>query len=436
MNYLITPSAVTGGKVAVPGDKSISHRALLLGAIAEGRTTIHGFLAGEDCLATLTALRAMGVTIEQLSDTCYAVDGVGLRGLTAASGDIDLGNSGTAMRLFTGLLSAQDFSSRLIGDSSLSQRPMNRVIGPLSQMGAQIRSQDGKPPIQIDGGTALAAINYAMPVASAQVKSALLLAGLYASGEIIIREPAVSRDHTERMLETMGVQLQYGEGRITMPGGQQPLAWDVEVPADLSSATFAILATIISANGMTTVSNVGVNPTRTGVIEILRAMGASIEVQNVRLLGQEPVADIHVSASRLQGIEVDPSLVSLAIDEFPALFIAAAVAEGKTYFSGIGELRVKESDRIGAMTRGLQNLGIHVIESPETAVVTGGQFTGGTVESHGDHRVAMSFAVAGSIAREPVCVLDAGAVNTSFPGFVERMRSIGLDIVQTGEGAA
>jgi 3-phosphoshikimate 1-carboxyvinyltransferase len=275
-----------------------------------------------------------------------------------------------------------------------------------------------------------------MPVASAQVKSAILLAGLYASGETTIREPAVSRDHTERMLETMGVQLHHGEGRITMPGGQQPLAWDVEVPADMSSATFAILATIISANGVATISNVGVNPTRTGVIEILRAMGAAIEVQNVRLLGQEPVADIHVSASRLHGIEVDPSLVSLAIDEFPALFIAAAAAEGKTYFSGIGELRVKESDRIGAMTRGLESLGVHVTESPETAVVTGGPLSGGTVQSHGDHRIAMSFAVAGSIASDPVIVLDTDAVKTSFPGFPEAMQLIGINIIQEDGVAA
>lgn len=436
MNYVIEPSAVTGGRITVPGDKSISHRALMLGAIAEGRSTISGFLAGEDCLATLAALRAMGVSVEQRGATDYAVDGAGLHGLKAPTADIDLGNSGTAMRLFAGLLCAQEFSTRLTGDASLSQRPMSRIIKPLTQMGAQIGSVDGKPPLTIKGARTISAINYDMPVASAQVKSAVLLAGLYAGGETTIGEPAVSRDHTERMLEHMGVKLHRGEGRVTLPGGQRLQAQDIDVPADLSSATFAILATLISAAGNTVVTNVGVNPTRTGAIEIFRAMGGNIEVRNVRMLGQEPVADIHVAASKLKGIEVEPTLVSLAIDEFPALFIAAAVAEGKTYFSGIGELRVKESDRIGAMARGLGKLGIHVVESPETAVITGGRLTGGTVDSLGDHRIAMSFAVAGSVASGPLTVCDTDAVATSFPGFGDCVESLGLKITSNLDEAS
>ena len=428
MNYFVDPSVLHGGTIIVPGDKSISHRALMLGAIADGDTKISGFLAGEDCLATRAALEAMGVAFEQLALTELSVRGVGVHGLRQPEAPLDLGNSGTAMRLFAGLLSGQDFATELTGDESLCRRPMSRVIKPLEMMGASIGSSDGLPPLGIRAGSKLKGIAYAMPVASAQVKSAILLAGLSAEGDVIVIEPAVTRDHTERMLRTMGVNVNSGETRVTMEGGQAPKGTDIRVPADLSSAAFPILAAIISKDSAVTVKGVGVNPTRTGVLEILRDMGADIAISNVRLYGEEPVADITARSSHLTGIDVDPARVSLAIDEFPILFIAAARAAGKTRFSGIGELRVKESDRIAAMADGLRALSITVDESEDGAVVHGGKIYGGFINSFGDHRIAMSFAVAGTVAEWTVSIQDTDAVATSFPGFVDCMRSIGAEI--------
>jgi len=428
MNFVVEPSPLKNGTVRVPGDKSISHRALILGAIAEGKTTVHGFLDGEDCLASLAALQSMGVRFDRPSATHLVIEGVGAAGLQAPAGVLDMGNSGTAMRLFAGLLAGQTFSSQLTGDASLSKRPMNRVIKPLTMMGAQIQSDDGKPPLIIDGQK-LNGVVYSMPVASAQVKSAILLAGLCADGEVVVLESAVTRDHTERMLGAMGVKLSVGETQIIMHGGQQLQATDIQVPADLSSAAFVILAAILSSDAEVTITDVGVNPTRTGVIEILKAMGADIAIQNVRLFGEEPVADLTVRSSSLQGIDVDPAKASLAIDEFPVLFIAAACAEGKTAFSGIGELRIKESDRIAAMAEGLRALSVAVDETEDGAVIHGGKLYGGKVRSHGDHRIAMAFAVAGSVAEWAVHIADTDAVGTSFPGFTECMQSLGIDIV-------
>lgn len=428
MQFQVTPSRVGDAAVTVPGDKSISHRALMLGSIANGRTSVSGFLDGEDCLRTLQAMREMGVEIEQPDSTRMIIHGVGLHGLRAAARELDLGNSGTAMRLMTGLLSGQAFDSVLEGDESLSGRPMGRIIKPLSQMGARIESNDGKPPLKVVGGSRLNGIDYEMPVASAQVKSSLLLAGLYAEGRTSVSEPAVTRDHTERMLRTMGVDVKTDGPRISLAGGQELSACDVEVPADLSSAAFVMLAAILAKRADILISNVGINPTRTGVIDILQAMGADIVLENARTLGEEPVADVRVRSSKLHGGDVDPTLVSLAIDEFPVLFVAAAAADGMTRFSGIAELRVKESDRIAAMAAGMRELGITVDESPDGAVIHGGRFTGGTVESFGDHRVAMSLAIAGSIANDPVRVRDVAAVDTSFPGFAGCMASIGVNI--------
>lgn len=432
MHFNVTPSSVGDAKVTVPGDKSISHRALMLGSIANGRSDVSGFLAGEDCLCTLQAMRAMGVTIEQPTATQMSIHGVGLRGLAAPGAALDLGNSGTAMRLMSGLLCGQAFDSVLTGDDSLSGRPMGRIIKPLSKMGALIESDDGKPPLRVMGVSGLEGIDYAMPVASAQVKSAVLLAGLYASGTTSVTEPAVTRDHTERMLRAMGADVSTSGSRISIAGGQQLSSCHVEVPADLSSAAFIILATLVSDDADVLVTNVGINPTRTGVIDILRGMGANIALENSRLLGEEPVADIRVRSSRLHGGTVDPALVSLAIDEFPVLFVAAAAAEGETVFSGIGELRVKESDRIAAMAAGMRELGISVDESPDGAVVHGGRFSGGSVESFGDHRVAMSLAIAGTVASDTVVVKDVDAVDTSFPGFADCMAAIGADIRGVG----
>jgi len=435
MNFVVEPSALKNGTVTVPGDKSISHRALILGAIAEGKTTVRGFLDGDDCLASLAALQSMGVRIDRPSATQLVIEGAGAAGLRAPAEVLDMGNSGTAMRLLAGLLSGQTFSSQLTGDASLSKRPMNRVIKPLTMMGAQIQSDDGKPPLVIDG-QALNGVVYSMPVASAQVKSSILLAGLYADGEVVLQEPAVTRDHTERMLGTMGAKISVGETQMIMHGGQQLRATDIQVPADLSSAAFVILAAILSSDAEVTITDVGVNPTRTGVIEILKAMGADIAIQNVRLFGEEPVADLTIRSSNLQGVDVDPAKVSLAIDEFPVLFIAAACAQGKTTFSGIGELRVKESDRIAAMAEGLRALSVSVDETEDGAVIHGGKLYGGNVRSHGDHRIAMSFAVAGSVAEWAVHIADTDTVGTSFPGFTECMQSLGIDIVcEQGSGA-
>lgn len=428
MHFKVTPSRLRDARISVPGDKSISHRALMLGSIAAGRTDVSGFLAGDDCLATLAAMRALGVHIEHPEPTRMVIDGVGRDGLRAASEPLDLGNSGTAMRLMAGLLAGQPFDSILTGDESLSGRPMGRIITPLGQMGAHIDSSDGKPPLRIAGSRELHAITYDMPVASAQVKSAVLLAGLYADGVTRVIEPAVTRDHTERMLQAMGVAITNESGTVAVEGGQALRGGRVDVPADLSSATFLMLGALLSEAADVLILNVGVNPTRTGVLAILQGMGADITLENPRSLGAEPVADIRVRASRLQGGAVDPALVSLAIDEFPALFVAAASASGSTTFTGIGELRVKESDRIAAMASGLRSLGIKVDESPDGAIVHGGRFRGGVVDSHHDHRVAMSLAMAGTVADDVVTIRDVDNVDTSFPGFGELLIAVGGDI--------
>lgn len=429
MDFTVEPSAVHDAELTVPGDKSISHRALMLGSIAEGRTTITGFLAGDDCLATLRAFRAMGVRIDDVDATTLVVHGAGLHGLSDPGQALDLGNSGTAMRLLTGLLAGQRFDSTLVGDESLSRRPMARVVDPLTQMGAVIESDcDGTPPLEIRGGLQLRCIDYRTPVASAQVKSCLLLAGLYADGTMEITEPAVTRDHTEHMLAAMGVDIRAADNRVSMRGRQAPQGMDIDVPADLSSAAFVMLATLLAENADVLVRNVGINPTRTGVVNILTTMGADITLENERMLGREPVADVRVRSSALHGCDVDPALVSLAIDEFPLLFVAAAAATGTTRFRGIGELRVKESDRIAAMAAGLRTLGIRVDEFPDGALVHGGRFSGGVVDSFGDHRIAMSFAVAATAASDPVVVRGVDNVETSFPGFVDRVAQLGVRI--------
>jgi 3-phosphoshikimate 1-carboxyvinyltransferase len=435
MDFKVSPAPFQSSTVRVPGDKSISHRAIMLGSIANGRTEVSGFLAGEDCLATAAAMRALGVNIEQPSATEMIVDGVGLHGLRAAATDLDLGNSGTAMRLMAGLLAGQSFDSVLTGDESLSGRPMGRVITPLTRMGAAIESDcDGTPPLQIAGGLKLHGIDYAMPMASAQVKSAVLLAGLYAKGTTTVTEPAATRDHTERMLRAMGVSVAVSDKvtdtvkRISMEGGQELTGCTIEVPGDLSSATFIIVGTLLSQGAEVIIENLGINPTRTGAIDILLGMGADIQLENRRQFGDEPVADLRVRSSSLAGAEVDPALVSLAIDEFPALFVAAAAAEGRTVFSGLEELRVKESDRITAMADGLRRLGVQVEETPDGAVVLGGGFSGGEVESFHDHRVAMSLAMAGTVASGDVLIRGVDNVSTSFPGFRECVVRLGANV--------
>ena len=426
--YVVQPAARVGGELTVPGDKSISHRALMLGGIADGQTGIHGFLPSEDCHATLAALRAMGVAIEQHSATQLTVHGAGARGLAAPGQVLDMGNSGTALRLFMGLLAAQRFDSTLIGDASLMRRPMERVALPLRAMGAAIETAQGTPPVQIGGGRQLTAIDYVLPVPSAQVKSAILLAGLAAEGVTRVTEPAPTRDHTERMLTGFGAQLQRQGATVGIAGGQRLTATRVEVPADISSAAFFLVAGALAAHEGLTLRNVGVNPTRTGILDILRLMGADIRMENRRESGGEPSADLIVRASQLRGIRIPAELVPLAIDEFPVLFIAAAAADGVTELTGAEELRVKETDRLAVMAEGLGRLGVRHELHADGIRIEGGRISGGTIDSHGDHRIAMAFAVASLRASGPLEILDVANVATSFPGFVPLARSAGLAI--------
>jgi 3-phosphoshikimate 1-carboxyvinyltransferase len=424
--YLVRPAPSVQGELMVPGDKSISHRSLMLGGIAEGETSIRGFLASEDCLATLAALGALGVGIERPADTQVRVHGVGRNGLNGVGRPLDMGNAGTAIRLLMGLLAGQRFDSTLVGDASLMRRPMERVAAPLRAMGARIDTEAGKPPVRIHGGAELHGIDYALPMASAQVKSAVLLAGLYAQGATRVTEPAPTRDHTERMLRGFGVQIASGAGQVTLEGGQSLHGCAIEVPGDFSSAAFFIVAGCLAARQGLTIRNVGVNPTRTGLLEMLRLMGADIDVQAPRTDAPEPVADIHVRASELRGIRVPEALVALAIDEFPVFFIAAAAARGETVVTGAAELRVKESDRLAAMAAGLSTLGIQCELLPDGLRIQGGPMRGGRIDSHGDHRIAMAFAIASLIAREPIEIADVANVATSFPGFPRLARAVGL----------
>lgn len=425
------------GAIRVPGDKSISHRSIMLGAIAEGETSIRGFLEGADALATLSAFRAMGVDISTPQNGALTVKGVGLHGLKAPTRALDMGNSGTSMRLLAGLLAGQGFSSVLTGDQSLSSRPMERVAGPLRKMGADIETaKDGRPPLHITGSH-LQTIDYQMPMASAQVKSCVLLAGLYAEGETSVTEPAPTRDHTERMLRGFAYPVTTKGNRISLVGGGKLTATDIDIPADISSAAFFLVAASIAADAEITLSHVGINPTRTGVIDILKLMGASIELKNERDIGGEPVADLVVRSAELQGVEIPAELVPLAIDEFPAIFIAAACANGRTVVTGAEELRVKESDRIQAMIDGLQALGIEIEGTPDGAIIEGGLLgsisagTGGQVSiaCHHDHRIAMAFAIAALRSQRDIVIDDCDNIVTSFPNFVELANQLGMQML-------
>lgn len=443
MEFLLQPGGSVIGSIRVPGDKSISHRSIMLGAIAEGITDISGFLEGEDALSTLNAFRAMGVKIEGPHNGVVRVHGVGLRGLQAPQGSLDMGNSGTSMRLLAGLLAGQKFSSTLIGDISLSKRPMERVAKPLRLMGAIIETQDGgRPPLTIKGSGKLIGIHYDLPMASAQVKSCLLLAGLYASGETSVTEPAPTRDHTERMLGGFGYPIERrGDATVAIKSGGKLTATKIDVPADISSATFFMVAAAIAPGSDITLTHVGINPTRVGVINILQLMGADLTVSNRREVGGEPVADICVRYAPLHGIDIPEDQVPLAIDEFPALFIAAACAQGQTILRGAEELRVKESDRIQVMADGLQILGIDATPTADGIVIDGGHFSddavfgGGAINSHHDHRIAMSFAVAALRAAKPIRIEDCDNVATSFPNFVELAQRAGLQIKTKDSGA-
>lgn len=419
-----------GGRIRVPGDKSISHRAMMLGSLADGTTEVEGFLEGEDTLATAAAFRAMGVRIDAEGPGRRVVHGVGLHGLSAPRAALDLGNAGTGMRLMAGLMSGQAFASELVGDESLSRRPMKRVIEPLRRMGAVIESREGGlAPLRIaPAPQGLAGIDHVSSVASAQVKSCLLLAGLYARGTTAVTEPHRTRDHTERMLRAFGVQVAVDGCRAAVAGGQRLRAARIEVPADVSSAAFFLVAASLVPGSDLLLEAVGTNPLRDGVVRALRLMGADIAVENVRDLGGEPVADLRVRHAPLRGIEVPEALVPDMIDEFPVLFAAAAVARGTTVVRGAAELRVKESDRIAAMGAALRALGARVEETPDGAIIHGGRLSAGAIDSRGDHRIAMASAVAALVADGDVAIDDCANVATSFPGFVALGRQAGFTL--------
>lgn len=427
-SWLAAPGGPLRGELLVPGDKSVSHRAVMFGAIAEGATRVDGFLEGEDTRATAAIFRQLGVRIEAPSEGVRIVHGVGLHGLQAPAGPLDCGNAGTAMRLLAGLLAGQRFDSVLVGDQSLSKRPMRRVIEPLAAMGAVIESDGGCAPLRIRGGQALQGIDYAMPVASAQVKSALLLAGLYANGETRVREPHPTRDYSERMLSAFGVPCDFAPGYAAVRGGATLRATEVSVPADFSSAAFFIVAASLVPGSELLLRRVGMNPRRTGLLHVLRAMGADIAEENAGEQGGEPVADLRVRHAKLHGIEVPIEHVADMIDEFPVLFVAAACADGATVVRGAAELRVKESDRIATMAAGLRALGIAIDETPDGATIHGAQLRGGVVESHGDHRIAMAFAVAAQRASGEVRIGDVANVATSFPRFDTLARTAGMGL--------
>jgi 3-phosphoshikimate 1-carboxyvinyltransferase len=438
LGFKAHPAMRVFGTMTVPGDKSISHRALMLSGIAEGESEVNGFLASEDCLASLAAMRALGVRIEQSGATRVLIHGAGMHGLKGAGRALDMGNAGTAMRLFTGLLAAQKFDSQLIGDASLMKRPMERVAKPLREMGADVRTHNGTPPVDIGGNHGLRGIDYQMPIASAQVKSAILLAALYAAGPTTISAPAASRDHSERMLKSCGVRLDIDGLRITLHPPRRLSSQKIEVPGDFSSAAFFIVAGLLAApaEGLL-IQNVGLNPTRSGLLQILRRMGGKIEILKPRESGAEPVADLRVFASPLHGISVPKELVSLAIDELPVLFIAAACAQGETSVTGAEELRLKESDRIAAMSAGLTALGVaHTALHDGMQIQGRGQgsaFSSGKIDSFGDHRIAMSFAIASLRAAGVIEIRDVANVATSFPGFVPLAHSVGLCISESSD---
>ena len=435
LRWTVPPARTFAGEVRVPGDKSVSHRALMLGAIANGKTEVTGFLEAKDTCATLRAVRALGIAVASDGAGSLRIHGAGRAGLRRPVDPLHFGNSGTGLRLLAGLLAGQRFDSTLVGDESLSHRPMRRIAEPLARMGARVETAPGgTPPLTVRGGRRLAGIEHRLEVTSAQVKSCLLLAGLYARGRTRIEESAPSRDHTERMLEGFGYEVERSQSAVALNGGGELTAQTVSVPRDLSAAAFFLVGACIAPRGRVRLPGVGVNPTRDGVLRILERMGASICLGNRRDSGGEPVADLVAGESRLRGIDIDGGLVALGIDEIPALLLAAARAEGVTVLSGAAELRVKESDRLAAMEEGLRHLGVRVAARPDGLVVhgRGEPFRAARVASRGDHRIAMTFALAALAADGPIEIEDCANVATSFPGFADEVRALGIEVEERG----
>ena len=428
MNAVIKPSGKLRGEITVPGDKSISHRSVMLGSIAKGDTRISGFLTGEDCLSTIDCFKKLGIDIE-VNGTDVTVHGKGLKGLSAPAETLDVGNSGTTLRLMSGILSAQPFTTRLTGDSSIQKRPMGRVASPLGLMGAKITSENEKmtAPLTIEGQK-LHGIDYTLPVASAQVKSALILAGLYADGETRITEPEATRDHTEIMLNYLGADIRKEGDTIVVRPAAELTGKDITVPGDISSAAYFIAAALISKDSEVLIKNVGVNPTRTGIITAFKAMGGNIELTNERTLCGEPVADILVRSSRLHGVVIKGAIIPKLIDEIPVIAAAACYASGETVIADAAELRVKESDRIKTMAAELGRMGATVIQTDDGMIILGGiPLHGAVCESYNDHRVAMSVAVAALGAKGETQIKDCGCVDISFPGYFDALMSLRED---------
>ncbi len=436
VKFKVKPGGKLSGRIRVPGDKSVSHRSIMLGSLAKGTTHVTGFLEGDDSLATLRAFQDMGVKIDGPNKGNVTIQGVGLRGLKKPNNPLDMGNSGTAMRLMSGILAGQNFDCELIGDASLSKRPMKRVTDPLSKMGANIQTATGgMPPLKMSNGQNLKAIHYDMPMASAQVKSCVLFAGLFAEGTTTVIEPAPTRDHTERMLNGFGYQvtskkLDDSRSEISLVGGGELTASDIDVPSDISSAAFFMVAGAIAPEANLVIEHVGINPTRTGIIDILKLMGAQISLKNESIVGGEPVADIHIQSSKLKGIHIPEHLVPLAIDEFPVLFVAAAAAEGQTVLTGAEELRVKESDRIQVMVDALVAVGVDAVATEDGMIINGGKQSkqNAVIESHHDHRISMAMTMAGLNAVDDIVIDDCANVNTSFPTFLELANQIGMNV--------
>ncbi len=438
LDWLASRCRALGGDARVPGDKSISHRAVMLAGIADGASHISGFLEGDDTLATAAILSQLGVRIDASADGQRVVHGVGLHGLRGSSDALDCGNAGTGMRLLCGLLAGQAFDSTLVGDASLSRRPMGRVIEPLTRMGASIEALDGGlPPLRIHAQKTLQAIDFKSSIASAQVKSAVLLAGLYADGTTRVREPQPTRDYTESILAAFGCPIRYAPGEAALEGGHHLRATNIVVPGDFSSAAFFIVAASIVSGSDVLLRDVGINPRRTGLLAALRAMGADIREENKRNLGGEAAADLRVRSAELRGIALPVDWVADMIDEFPALFVAAAFAKGATTVSGAAELRVKESDRLTGMSAGLRALGVRVDETPDGATIHGlganGCLRGSDVDSLGDHRLAMAFVVAAQRCDGEVLIHDCANVATSFPGFVRLASAVGMELRESKE---
>ncbi len=425
-NIIVTSRRGLRGEVKVPGDKSVSHRAIILSSVAEGMTSIHGIQSGEDVRRTADALQAMGVSITGEGCNDLNVHGVGLRGLREPNEVLDMGNSGTSMRLLAGLLSGQRFFSVLTGDQYLCNRPMGRVTRPLRSMGATImgRQDVNFPPLAVQGG-ALRSINHRPEKASAQIKSCILLAGLYAEGGVTIEEPVPTRDHTERMLGLFGLSLKISGPSIHLEGHQQMRGGEIWIPGDISGAAFVLAAAILVPDSEVTVRDVGVNPTRTGFLEALAAMGGQFKVDNLRERSGEPVADITARYAQLKGIELRGFIIPKLIDELPIISVLASVAEGQTIIADAEELRVKETDRIRAMVEGLHKMGADVEETPDGLIIQGNpEITGAQCSSYGDHRIAMSLIIAGLRARGETIVEDTDCINTSFPGFMHLLESL------------